>query len=135
MTPDLRTQIRSDQLSMQRAKEISKASKSVPNCFDFWSGDVGFLRRKPVLEVPELHDYLTDAADWHADIWDFEPEGRERLARTLEWLYGWLPEMFLFSALWGPPSVTERDIGRTDLLATIRSNTISTRTIYRVGPA
>jgi hypothetical protein len=135
MTPDLRTRIQSDELTRKRAKEIAEASKSVPGCFDVWNTELGFLRPRPVLEVPELHDYLTDAADWHADIWDFEPEGRERLAGTLEWLYGWLPEMFLFSALWGPSSVEEHDVGRTDLLATIRSNAVSTRTMYKVRPA
>jgi hypothetical protein len=63
MTPDLRTQIQSDQLTRKRAKEIAEASKSVPNCFDVWNTELGFLRPRPVLEVPELHDYLTDAAD------------------------------------------------------------------------
>jgi hypothetical protein len=99
MTPDLQTQIRSDELTRKRANEISEASKSLTDGFRLWDGwELGFFRRTPFLEVPELHEYLTDAADWHADTWDFELEGCARLAHTLGWLHERLPEAFRFSA-------------------------------------
>lgn len=104
--------------------------------FRLWDGwELGFFRRTPFLEVPELHEYLTDAADWHADTWDFEPEGCARLAHTLGWLYERLPEAFLFSATWGPVTIDERDIDRAELLTVVESNAISTGTVYKVRPA
>jgi hypothetical protein len=136
MTPDLQTQIRSDELTRKRAKEIAEASQIITDGFRVWDGfELGLLRRRPFLEVPELHDYLTDAADWNADTWDFEPEGRARLARTLGWLYGRLPEPFLFSATWGPATIDERDMDRAELLAVIDSNAVSTGTVHKVRAA
>ncbi len=136
MAPDLQTEIRSDELTRERAKEISEASKGISNGLRLWNATgMGFFRRKPFLEIPELHDYLTDAADWNAASWDFELEGRERLARTLEWLYGRMPERFLFSATWGPVSIDEREIDRPELLALVEGNAVSTETIYKVRPA
>ena len=136
MTPDLQTEIRSDELTRKRANEISEASKSLTNGLRVGSAwELGFFKRTPFLEIPELHDYLTDAADWDADTWDFEPEGLERLARTLGWLYGELPEEFLFSATWGPVAIDERDIDRTELLAVVERNAVSTGTVYKVRSA
>jgi hypothetical protein len=104
MTPDLQTQIRSDELTRKRAKEIAEASQIITDGFRVWDGfELGLLRRRPFLEVPELHDYLTDAADWNADTWDFEPEGRARLARTLGWLYGSCPSPFCSVRHGAPP--------------------------------
>ena len=133
VTPDLQTELRSDELTRERAVKISEASKSIPNGLRVWNAtDLGFLRRKPFLEIPELHDYLTDAADWDAATWDFEHEGRQRLARTLGWLYEWMPETFQFSATWGPVSIDERNVDRDELLAIVESNVISTGTVYTV---
>ena len=98
------------------------------------SRDIGLIRQTPYLQIPELHDYLTDTADWHADPWDVEVEGRSRLTRTLFWLYPQLPEGFLFSATWDPPEIEERDIERDELLAVIESNSLSASTVYRVEP-
>jgi hypothetical protein len=109
MAPDLQTEIRSGALTRQRAKEIAEASKDVSDALRVWNAtELGLLRREPFLEIPELHDYLTDAADWNADTWDFEPEGCARLARTLGWLYERMPEPFLFSATWGPVNIEDR---------------------------
>ena len=64
MTPDLQTEIRSDELTVERATDISMASKSLVDGLRVWSAwEVGLFRRKPVLHIPELHDYLTDTAD------------------------------------------------------------------------
>ena len=82
---------------------------------------------------PELHEYLTDAADWDAPTWDFEPEGQQRLARTLSWLYDRVPEAFRFSATWGPVSIDERDVDRDELLAIVENNAVSTGAVYK-GP-
>lgn len=136
MTPDLQTQIRSNELTRKRANELSEASKGLADGFRVWAGrELGFLRRTPFLEVPELHEYLTDDADWNADTWDFEPEGRERLARTLGWLYERLPEAFEFASTWGPVTIDDRDIDRAELLAVVESNAVSTGTVYKVRPA
>jgi hypothetical protein len=65
VTPDLETEIWSDELTRRRAAEISEASRSIPNGLRVWNAtQLGLFRRKPFLEIPELHEYLTDAADW-----------------------------------------------------------------------
>lgn len=136
MTPDLITVIRSTELTVDRAKTIAAASEPLTEGFRVWDAwELGFFRRKPFLIVPALHDHLTDAADWNADHWDFEFEGRVRLARTLEWLYDRLPEPFRFSTTWGVVTTDEREIDRGDLLALIDSNKVGTGTLYRVGAA
>jgi hypothetical protein len=136
VTPDLQTEIWSDELTRQRAAEISEASKSIPNGLRVWNAtQLGLFRRKPFLEIPELHEYLTDAADWDAPTWDFEPEGQQRLARTLSWLYDRVPEAFRFSATWGPVSIDERDVDRDELLAIVENNAVSTGTVYKVRTA
>ncbi len=133
MTPDLRTEVRSDKLTRERAKELSKASEAISNGLGLWSTtEPGLFRRTSALEIPELHEYLTDAADWDADTWDFEEEGRARLARTLGWLYERMPEAFRFSATWGPVTIDERDVDRDELLAIVEGNAVSTTTIYNV---
>ena len=136
MTPDLETEIRSDALTVERGKAISEASNSLSDGFRVWGAwEVGLFRRKPFLEIPELHNYLTDAADWNATTWDFEPEGRARLSRTLNWLYEQLPEAFSFKATWGPVTTEEREIGRAELLDLVQNNAVSTGTLYRVRAA
>ena len=136
MTPDLQTNIYSDDLTRRRAAEISEASKSIPHGLRLWNAtELGFFRLKPFLEIPELHEYLTDAADCDAPTWDFEPEGLQRLAKTLSWLYARMPEPFQFSALWGPVSIDERAVKRDELLAIVEDNAISTGTVFMVGQA
>lgn len=121
MTPDIQTEIWSDELTRRRVAEISEASKSIPNGLRVWNAtQLGFVRLKPFLEIPELHEYLTDAADWDAPNWDLDREGQQRLARTLSWLYHRLPEAFRFSATWGPVSIDERDVDRNELLAIVQ---------------
>ena len=67
--------------------------------------------------------------------WDFEPEGRTRLARTLELLYELIPEPFRFSSLWIGDESTEREIGRAELLAIIRDDEVGTHMTYLVRGA
>jgi hypothetical protein len=95
--------------------------------------ELGLFRLERFLEIPELHGYLTDAADWNADTWDFEPEGCARLARTLGWLYERMPEPFLFSATWGPVNIEDREVDRPGLLEIVESNGVSTGALYKVS--
>lgn len=123
-------------LSRQRAKQIAEAGKGITNGFRLWNAsELGFFRLRPFLEIPALHDYLTDAVDWHAETWDFERDGLERLARTFRWAYERLPEAFQFSATWGAVTIDERDISRAELLTVVEGNAISTGTVYRVSEA
>ena len=126
------TEIRSVDLTRTRAREIAEASHTLSDGFPVGSGSDGLFRGAPFLTIPDLHEYLTDAADWDAETWDFEAEGCVRLARTLEWLYTRLPEAFQFSSTWNPASVEEREIDRAELLAVVARNEVSTSTIYTV---
>jgi len=138
VTPDLQTEIRSQELTRKRATELAEASTGIAHGLRLRRGaDVRrfFRPATPRLVIPSLHDYLTDAADWDAPTWDFEPEGCQRLGQTLGWLYERMPESFEFSALWGPKTIHEREVDRDELLDIVENNVISTVTVYKVRSA
>jgi hypothetical protein len=54
--------------------------------------------------------------------------GLERLAVTLEWLYGHLPGEFTFEATWSDPI----EVSRSELLDIVRRGEIGARTRYHV---
>ena len=82
--------------------------------------------------MPEGHDLLTDDADWDAPTWAMDPVGLGRLAVTLEWLYGALPDGFTFEAMWGKPK-GESVVSPDQLLQVVRSGQIGNNIVYRVG--
>jgi hypothetical protein len=126
----------SDELTRERPGDFGGEQVHSRRCLRLWDAtQLGFFRRRPLLEIPELHDYLTDAANWNAPTWAFELEGQQRLARTLSWLYVRMPEGFRFSATWGPVSLDEQDVDRHELLAIVKADAISTCTVYNVRAA
>jgi hypothetical protein len=57
------------------------------------SSSRSFGRGDAVLMIPEVHDLLTEEADWDAETWDMDPDGLEELAATLARLFAQLPDV------------------------------------------
>ena len=82
----------------------------------------------------ELHDLLTDDADWNAEYWDFQRPGLEQFTEKLSKLYAVSNGGFTFQAIWSgdkPSSIEYLSIG--EFLETVRSNKIGTKTKYVVA--
>jgi hypothetical protein len=134
MAPDLQTVIRANSLTKARAKALAQESARAP-IFRLVAEGPRFGRRPWRLSVPDVHGILADHADWNAVSWSMEPGGLERLAQTLEWVYGRLPEEFGFEATWGAEDLIEAVVSRAELLHVVRAGRIGTQTRYRVLPA
>jgi hypothetical protein len=133
MAPDLETIIRAEWLNKKRAKAIARASRSQDG-FSL-AAEGPFFGGPWRLATWEMHDLLTDEADWGAVAWAMDPAGLERLARTLEWLYDELPGEFTFEARWGNEELIEKLVSRPELLRIVRAGQIGTRSRYRVPAA
>jgi hypothetical protein len=120
-------------LDAERANEIERLSES--------SGEMRIAARssrwfggETVLEIPEVHNLLTDDADWNADTWDMELRGLEELATTLEWLFDQLGGEMTFQSTWsGDPIEHHVRVSRAELLDVVRRSKIETRTRYFVA--
>ena len=129
MTSDLQAIVWVEGLDKKRARDIAAASeqRDVLRVHAERGG-----RRGPWwLTIPEVHGLLTEEADWNAVVWAMRPDGLERLADTLEWLYSELPQEFTFEASWGEEPV-EKLASRDELLRIVRAGRLGTRARYRV---
>lgn len=129
MAPDLETIIRAEGLDKTRAKTIAAESRDA-DVFPLHAA-TRLFRRDASLFIPAVHDILSDEADWNALTWAMRPDGLERLAVTLEWLFERLPGELTFEALWGEEP-GEQVVTRAELLRVVRAGRIGTRTRYRV---
>jgi hypothetical protein len=81
----------------------------------------------------QLHDYLTDDADWNAEYWDFDADYLDEYAKLMETLYSKSANGIEFQALWAgetPKKMVELPIEK--LLEIIECNQISTGARYVV---
>ncbi len=81
----------------------------------------------------QLHDYLTDDADWNAEYWDFESEHLRRYSKMIENLFSQSANGLEFQALWvgeKPRTIIELPIDK--FLEVIESNKIATGGRYVV---
>jgi hypothetical protein len=129
MTPALETIVWVEGLDKRRAKEIAGASEQ-RDVLRVHAEHEG-LRGPWWLTIPEVQGLLADEADWNAVTWAMDPDGVERLARTLEWLYSELPEEFTFEATGGEEPI-EKLVSRDELLRIVRAGRLGTRARYRV---
>jgi len=81
----------------------------------------------------ELHDLLTDEADWNAEYWDFRLSELEEFAQKIRKLYVVSNGGFTFQATWagGKPSKIE-SLSLEAFLRALRGNKIGTKTKYVV---
>ena len=129
MAPDLHTVVRATWLDKGRAKKIARASRGEDVFRVHAEGP--WLRGPWCLTIPEVHGILAEDADPDAVTWVMDPDGLERLAETLEWLYPQLPAGFSFEALWGEEPI-EQVVTRAELLHLVRAGRIGTRMRYHV---
>ncbi|PCJ23703.1 MAG: hypothetical protein COA96_11150 [SAR86 cluster bacterium] len=81
----------------------------------------------------ELHDLLTDDADWNAECWDFQRPGLEQFTKKLSKLYVVSNGAFTFQAIWSGDEPTKIvNLSISEFLKIVRSNQIGTKTKYVV---
>ncbi len=81
----------------------------------------------------QMHDYLTDDADWDARYWDFDGEYLIGYAKLIESIYLNSINGIEFQALWaGESPKTVLELSIEAFLKIIKSNRISTVTRYIV---
>lgn len=81
----------------------------------------------------DLHDHLTDQADWDAEFWDIGTEYLKTYAKRLEQLFSLSTNGIEFQALWvGDKPTRTLEISIDEFLEIVRSNRIGTKTKYVV---
>lgn len=81
----------------------------------------------------ELHDMLTDDADWNAEYWDFRRPDLEKFAEKIAKLYAVSNGGFTFQAIWSGDKHSKTEyLSLNEFLETIKTNRIGTRTKYVV---
>jgi hypothetical protein len=129
VAPALETAIRAEGLDRRRAKAIAAKSREADGLP--LDANVRRFRRGASLAIPAVRGILRDEADPDAVTWAMEPDGLERLAATLEWLFERLPGELVFEALSGAEP-GEQVVTRAELLRIVRAGRIGTRTRYHV---
>ena len=81
----------------------------------------------------DLHDHLTDDADWNAECWDFDAEYLQAYSKKLEHLFSLSANGIEFQALWvGDKPTNTLNLSLEKLLEIVRNNKIGTKTKYVV---
>ncbi len=65
-----------------------------------------------------------------------DPDGLQRLARTIQILFDHVPEPFILELIWvSDRPLRERNVSRRQMLDIVDQGAIETRTTYRIQPA
>ena len=79
----------------------------------------------------DMHDLLTDDADWDAEYWDFYPEQLLRYSTTLNEIIKASSKGITFQALWAGEKANEViELTDKELLNLVTSNKIKTTAKY-----
>jgi hypothetical protein len=81
----------------------------------------------------DLHDHLTDQADWNAEYWDFDSDYLHEYSKILEHIISKSTHGIEFQAMWvgeHPDKLIE--LSPSEFLQVVRSNKIGTSTRYTV---
>ena len=92
--------------------------------------DIGLLYSNDL----NLHDCLTDNADWNDEYWDFYPECAGKIAKTINSAYELSTKGIRFQAIWAgdkPELTIESTI--EELVTALTTNKVRTRAIYVVN--
>jgi len=82
----------------------------------------------------QLHDHLTEQADWDAEYWDFDSKYLIEYSKELEQLISKSVEGIEFQAMWvGEQPDKFLELSPDEFLEIIRSNKIGTSTRYIVN--
>ena len=86
-----------------------------------------------VMKDVDLHDALTDSADWNAPYWDFHKENLQSFRSRLIEEFEAAPEGLIVSAIWAGDSVEEQiNLSIDDFLSCLDAGRIGTRTKYLI---
>ncbi|GJL75175.1 MAG: hypothetical protein NMNS02_12810 [Nitrosomonas sp.] len=84
----------------------------------------------------DLHDLLTDDADWNANYWDFDLNRVRHFVLKVSAIYSNSTEGITFAAIWPPDDVEKTEsVSFEQLSEYFLSNHIGTRTKYIVKKA
>jgi len=79
----------------------------------------------------DMHDLLTDDADWDAEYWDFYPEQLLEYSKVLSEIIKASSKGITFQALWAGEKATEViELSEKELLNLVKSNKIKTTAKY-----
>jgi len=79
----------------------------------------------------DMHDLLTDDADWDAEYWDFYPEQLLQYTKMLNEIIKASSKGITFQALWAGENATEViELTDKELLNLVNSNKIKTSAKY-----
>lgn len=82
----------------------------------------------------QLHDQLTDNADWNNEFWDFNIGYLPSYAAKIESLYNQSAKGFSFSALWiGDNPTNVSNVSINEFINAIKANKIGTKTKYVIS--
>ena len=79
----------------------------------------------------DMHDLLTDNADWDDEYWDFYPDDLLKYSKLIEEIINSSSKGIVFQALWAGEKATETiELFATDFLTLIETNKIKTTAKY-----
>lgn len=86
-----------------------------------------------VMKDVDLHDALTDAADWNAPYWDFDQEQIQEFRSRIIEEFEAAPDGLLVSAIWtGDPVEEKIELSIQEFLERLNEGQIGTRTKYLI---
>lgn len=79
----------------------------------------------------DMHDFLTDNADWDDVYWDFYPKELLKYSKIIEGIINSSSKGIVFQALWAGEKPTETiELSVSDFLTLVKINKIKTTARY-----
>ena len=92
--------------------------------------DFGFISHVDI----NLHDCLTDDADWNAEYWDFATECMDRFVETIKHSYASSSKGIVFQALWvGEEPTNNIEATLEQIVNILLSNKVGTKSRYVIS--
>ncbi len=93
---------------------------------------IKLIENKKDIEL-NLHDLLSDDADWNADYWLFEEHKLGDISDRIKMIYDDSLKGFIFTSLWAGDCIEKRlKVSIDTFLKLIRDNKIGTKTEYKI---
>jgi hypothetical protein len=127
MAPDLVVTVRSPALDGELTKRLEFQAREVG------AAAISGTRAAVGTVYIDGHSQLSDDADWETSLWLFTEEGRARLVKAVDLIFGHLRGEFSVEAAWvGHPTKETQRISRGGLRRLILDNRLGNRIQYLV---